>query len=147
MVDNRSIVVEDEVLPVGTLAVRIRVSVRRCLSGVGVLLILQNSIFSSVGYITMSPRTLPTIREVVVNLCLAGFTFLSSNKYNTVGSTCTVDSALSGILQYLNALNISWVDVVETTFDRHTIDNVQRVGVIDSTSTTNTYAGCCTWLT
>ena len=58
---------------------------------------------------------------------LAFLTLLGSNEHNTVGTTCTIDSGSRSILQYLDALDILRVDILDTTvLDNHTIHYIER---------------------
>ena len=45
----------------------------------------------------------------------------------TVGSTGTIDSTRSSILQHLDTLDITRVEIVETTLDRHAVYDVERI--------------------
>ena len=147
MIYDRSIIIEYKILPISSftsngVAICIRQFIRICiwssLSCVGIFFILQYSIICSTYHVTMFPGTLPAIREIIVNLCLTNFSFLCCYQHNAIGSTCTIDRTRCSIFQYLDTLNIIRINEIKTTFNRHTIYNVKRVGIIYSTSTTNT---------
>ena len=100
MLYNRSIVVEQQALPVSSearngIAVSVdqvvRVSIEGSLSAIDILLVLQDGIVGSTGYVTLSPSTLPTLGEVVADAGLAQLTLLGGHQDNAVGSTCTID--------------------------------------------------------
>ena len=58
---------------------------------------------------------------------LAFLTLLGSNEHNTIGTTCTIDSGSRSILQYLDALDILRVDILDTTvLDNHTVYYIER---------------------
>ena len=147
MVDNTGVVVEHFVLPVGALAVLIRIGIDRSLSCVDKTFVHHHSILGGVKHIAVLPWVLPAVREVVVHVYSALFAALGGDEDNTVGSTCTIDGARGSILQYLNALDVAGVQIVDTALDGHTINDVERVTVVDSTDTTDTNLRGCTRLT
>ena len=100
MLHDGSIVVEQQVLPVGTetcnlvtvgISQIVGISIERSLSTVHVLLILQDGIVCGASHLALSPGTLPTITEVIVDLSLTHLTLLGSHQNHTVGSTGSVD--------------------------------------------------------
>ena len=122
MILHRRIVVEYKVLPIGTETIDwgaigifqvVRVGIDRSLTAVYGTLILQDCIIGSAGYIALLPCTLPAVREVIVNLCLAHLTLLGSNEDNTIGSTGTINGSRS-ILQYRDTLYLRGIQVVES---------------------------------
>ena len=125
----------------------IRIGVGCILAGVDVLLVLQNGIFGGVGYIAVLPSCLPAPRSVVVDLSLALLALLGGDEDDTVGGTCTVDSARSGILEHFDTLDVVGVHKVKTSLDGHAIDDVERIGVVDGTGTTDTNTRSFTRLT
>ena len=138
MVDNTGVVVEHFVLPVGALAVLIRIGIDRSLSCVDKTFVHHHSILGGVEHIAVLPWVLPAVREVVVDVYSTLLAALGGDEDDTVGSTCTVDGARGSILQYLNALDVAGVQIVDAALDGHTINDVERVTIIDSTDTTDT---------
>ena len=53
--------------------------------------------------------------------CFLGI--LGSDNDDTIGCTSTIDSVGSGILQYVDALDVVWVEIFDATLYRHTIYN------------------------
>ena len=146
MVDNTGVVVEHFVLPVGALAVLIRIGIDRSLSCIDKTFVHHHSILGGVEHIAVLPRILPTIREIVVDVYSALLAALGGDEDDTIGSTCTVDGARGSILQYLNALDVAGVQIVDAALDGHTINDVERVAVVDGSDTTDTNLSGCTRL-
>ena len=147
VVHHRRVVVEHEVLPVGARAILVGGGVARCTAGVDQSLIHHRGILRSVENVALLPFALPAIREVVVDAGLTELTALGGDEHHTVGSTRTVDGARGSILQHLHALNVGGVDHVKAALNRHTVDDIQRVGVVDGSHTTDADAGGGTRLT
>ena len=136
MILHWRIVVEYQVLPISTksidrIAIRVSqfvwISIDRSLTTIHCTLILKDCIIGSAGHITLLPCTLPAVRKIIVNLRLAYLTLLGGNEYYTIGSTGTIDSTRSSILQHLDTLDITRVEIVETTLDRHAVYDVERI--------------------
>ena len=152
MLHDRCVVVEESFLPVSTetgnlITVNIGDVVwirkichisRQCLLAVDILLVHQHSIVGGTGNITLLPCALPSVREVVVDRSLANLSFLGSHEDNTIGSSRTIDSTRGSILQHLNRLDIGRVNRFHTILvGRHSVDDVKRFGIVDSTDTTH----------
>ena len=78
---------------------------------------------------------------VEVNLNLAFLTLLGGDDDHTVGSTRTVDTGRGGILQHLDALDVVTIQFVHARLRGHTVDDVQRVVVVQRTHTTDANLG------
>ena len=145
MLRYRCIVVKQQLLPVGSKALNgiavgigkvVRIGIQWSLSAVNVFLVLQNSIISSTCNVALLPCALPSIAEVVVNLGLTHLTLLCGNQDNSVSSAGSVDGTRSSILQHLDTLDIVGVNTLQTVLICwHTVDDVQRIGIINSTCT------------
>ena len=94
----------------------------------------------------MFPGFLPTRREIIVDRSPAQLTFLGGDEHYAIGSTGTVDGTRGSVLQHLYRLDVAGVDVVDATLKRHTVDDVERVAVINGTRTTYTDARTSTGL-
>ena len=138
MVDNTGVVVEHLVLPVGALAILIRIGIDRSLSCVDKTFVHHHSILGGVKHIAVLPWVLPAVREVVVHVYSALLAALGGDEDDTVGSTCTVDGARGSVLQHLDALDVARVQIVDAALDGHTINDVERVAVVDGSDTTDT---------
>ena len=86
----------------------------------------------------MLPSRLPALGEIVADSHLTHLTLLGGHEDHTIGSTGSVDGTRGSILQHLDTLDVAGVDVVKTTLDRHTVDDIQRVAVVDRADTTHT---------
>ena len=75
---------------------------------------------------------------IEVNLDFSFLTFLCSDDDDTVSSAATIDRSRCSVLQHLNRLDIVTVKVVQTCLCRHTIDDVERVVVVQRSDTTDT---------
>ena len=77
---------------------------------------------------------------------LAFLTSLGGYENHTVGTTCTIDSGSRSILQYLDALDVLRVDIIDTTvLDDHTIHYIERITFgTDRALTTDGDATYCT---
>ena len=91
MILYRSVVIEQQILPIGIGGYIVRIGIFRSLSCVYQTFVLHNHIAGSVEHIAMLPSCLPTLREVVVDSHLTQLTLLGSNQDNTVSSTSTID--------------------------------------------------------
>ena len=136
MILHWRIVIEYQVLPISTksidrIAIRVSqfvwISIDRSLTTIHCTLVLKDGVVSGACYIALLPCTLPAVREIVVDLCLAHLTLLGGYENYTVGSTGTIDGTRSSILQHLDTLDITRVEIVETTLDRHTVYDVERI--------------------
>ena len=136
MVLYRGIVVEYQVLPISTksidrIAIRVSqfvwISKDRSLTTIHCTLVLKDGVVSGACYIALLPCTLPAVREVIVDLCLSYLTLLGGYENYTVGSTGTIDGTRSSILKHLDTLDITRVEIVETTLDRHAVYDVERI--------------------
>ena len=56
-------------------------------------------------------------------------------------------SANGSVLQHLDALDVARVQIVDTALDRHSVNDVERVAVVDGSDTTDTNLRGCTRLT
>ena len=77
---------------------------------------------------------------------LAFLTSLGGYEYHTIGTTCTIDSGSRSILQYLDALDILRVDIIDTTvLDNHTVYYIERSTLgTDGALTTDSDTTHCT---
>ena len=149
MIHHWCIVIEHQILPICTktcdgLSISIYqivgISIHRSLATVHATFILQNSIIRSTCYVTLLPCTLPAIRKIIINLCLPHLTLFGGNEDNTIGSTCTINSSGCSIFQYFDRFDIIRIHKVKATSDRHTVHDIKRITIINSTDTTYTYA-------
>ena len=101
MLLDRSIVVEEQILPVGAkafdgVAIDIyqisRIGIQRCRSSLNGALVLQDGIIHGPRNIAFLPSRLPAVGEIVVDAGLTQFTLLGSNQNYTVSGTGSVDS-------------------------------------------------------
>ena len=152
MLNDRSIVVEEGFLPISTKTCNL-VAIDICdvvwigkvchlcgesLLTVDVLLVHQHCIVGSSGHVALLPCALPTIREIVIDGCLAKLTLLGGNEDYTIGGSRSVDSTRGSILQHFHRLNVGWIDRFHSVLvGWHTVDDVKRFGVVDSTNTTH----------
>ena len=74
---------------------------------------------------------------IKVDSHLALLASLGGNDDYTIGSTASVDTGRCGILQHLDALDVVTVQFVHTGLCGHTVDDVERVVVVQRTDTTN----------
>ena len=88
----------------------------------------------------MLPGCLPAPRSVVIDLSLALLALLGGDDDDAVGGTCTVDGTRGSVLQDFDALDVVGVHDVQATLERNTVDDVERVGSIVGTGTTDTNA-------
>ena len=76
-------------------------------------------------------RNVVSIRESVSSiecyLCNTCFTSLGLYHYNTISTTCTIDSCRRSILQNLDTLDILRVDTLKTCFTYDTVYYIERV--------------------
>ena len=93
------------------------------------------------------PCTLPAIREIVIHIHLTLVASLGSYQYNTVGSASSINSTRSSIFQYFYALYVAGVDIINITFYWHSVNNIERIRVIDGTNTANSNPCSSTRLT
>ena len=75
--------------------------------------------------------------SIKVDSHLALLASLGGNDDYTIGSTASVDTGRCGILQHLDALDVVTVQFVHTGLCGHTVDDVERVVVVQRTDTTN----------
>ena len=130
MLNNRSIVVEHLILPVGTITLIAGNLISRvswCITIVDLHLVHDCHILLGIQDRLLLPGILPTIAEVIVDRGLTGNTGLSSYQNHTIGSTRTIDGCRGSILQDLNRGDIHGVQVADTTLNSHTINDIKRV--------------------
>ena len=142
---GRSVVVEDFLLPVGALAVFVRVRIERHHSRVHAALVHHHRIFAGVEHFPFSPRAGETVGEVVGNPCLAA-ALLGGHEYDAIGCTGSVNGAGCGVLQHFYGLDVVRVEVIYAALDRHSVHDVERVGVVDGTCTADADTRCRSWL-
>ena len=143
MVYYGRIVVEHLVLPVRTrgdgaphgVGKIVGVGVGSLHAGVGVPLVHHHGVLRSVEEVALAPLALPSVREVVVDPHLALRAALGGDQHHAVGRTRTVDCARGGVLEHLDTLDVARVYVVEAALDGHSVDDVERVGVVDGADT------------
>ena len=80
-------------------------------------------------------------RRIEVNAYLTLSTFLGGDDDNTIGSTATIDTCGCRILEHLDGLDVVRVQLVHTRLGRHTVDDIQRVVVVERTHTTYSHRG------
>ena len=149
LLDGR-VVVENEVLPVGTEAhhlvavvvsevVWVDIENRHALFHTA--LVLQNGVIHGTRHVAPLPSRLPAVREVVVDLSLALLSFLGGDENHTIGGTCTIDGTRGSVFQHFNRLDVRGVHAFHTVLvGGHTVYNIKRsvpVG-INGAVTTNT---------
>ena len=78
-------------------------------------------------------------RRVEVHLHLAVLTLLGGDDDDTVRGTRTVDTGRGSVLQHLDRLDVVTVQLVHTGLRRHTVDDVQRVVVVQRADTTDAH--------
>ena len=74
---------------------------------------------------------------IEVDSYLALLASFGGNDNHTISSTRTIDTSRCGILQYLDALDIVSIELVHTCLRGYTVDDVERVVVVQRTDTTN----------
>ena len=77
---------------------------------------------------------LPAVVAVVGHHGAAFLTLLGGHEHDAVRSTGTVDGGRCSILEHVDGLDVSGVEGAEATAC-HTVDDVERVGIADSTHT------------
>ena len=70
--------------------------------------------------------------------------FLSRNNYNTIRTTTSVDSCSRSIFEYVHTRHVIHVNHVQRHIGRYTVNHNQRLGVIDTTDTTDVEAHIAT---
>ena len=138
MLHDWSVPVEDCAYPVRTLSKLIWVVIDRCLAVVDGCLIHHDGIFSCIEHLRFAPDILPAVREIIRNCCLACLTFLCGDQHDTVRCTCTINGSRSSILEDFYTLDVTRVEVVDTTGNCKTVHNIKRSGVMDGADTTDT---------
>ena len=136
VVHNRSILVLQFLLPVGIDAGNSREI--RVLTCVGSHFIHQHLIIRTTQQIHLLGRILNTVRKFIVQSSLPFSTLLRSYQHNTVSTTGSVNSGGSCVFQHFNRLNIRRIQMTDTTFRRHAVYYIKRIGVVDRTGTPNT---------
>ena len=142
MLHHRCIVIKDLVLPIGIRAFIIMNVVSRVTWRVAVVhlsLVHDRHVLLSIQHSLLLPRVLPAVAEIIAHVCLTCLTRLRGNQHNTIGGTRTVDCCRGSIFQNFHRLNIRRVQIVDTTANRHTINNVQRVRTVYRTDTAYAY--------
>ena len=76
---------------------------------------------------------------VKIYLYLAFLAAFGGDDDNAVGSAATVDRGRSGIFQDLDRFDVVAVEFVHTRFSWHAVDDVERVVVVESADTTDSY--------
>ena len=145
MLHDGSIVVEQEVLPVGAEAHNlvavgvgqvVRISVERGQTVLDAALVLQDGIVGSSCHVALSPGALPAVGEVIVDAGSTHAALLGRHEDNTVGGASTIDGTRSGILQHLHALDIIGVHTLHTVLvGGHAVNDVEGIGVVDGADT------------
>ena len=131
MFDDRSVVVEYFFLPVGAFAERIRVVVNRGLAAVHVHLVHQHGVFRGVQHILRLPWALPSVGEGVVDPHLLVAALARGHENDSVGASGSVDCCRCRILENLHGHDVGRVEIVDVSAHWHSVDDVQRVAVID----------------
>ena len=137
MVDDWGVLVENLLLPVGAFAVLSGIVVDGSLTAVYRAFIYHCGVFGSVEHVAHLPRILDAVGEVVGHFGCAEFAFLCSNEDYAVGSPCTVNSTRCSVFQDLDRLDVVGVEVVDAAVNRHTVNYIEGVGIVDSTNATD----------
>ena len=143
----RGVAVEHFLLPVGAHAIAERVGVLGSHTRVDESFIDHEGILGSVQHFALFPRIGNAEGEVVVHMGTALGALLGGYQHHAVGGAGTVNSTGRGILKHLDGLDIAGIQVVDTTGDGHAVHNVNRVGGVDGTHTTDADAGAGARLT
>ena len=138
MLHDRSVPVEDGSDPVCSLTILIWVIINWGFSVVDGRLIHHDGIFSCIEHLRFAPDILPAVREIIRNCCLACLTFLCGDQHDTIRCTCTINGSGSSILEDLYTLNVTRVEIVDTTGNCKTVHNIKRSRVMDGADTTDT---------
>ena len=133
-----SVLVKDGAYPVGALPQRIRVVKHGSVAGIELAFVHHDGIFRSVQDLRLSPGILEAIGEIIAHLGLALRAFLGGDEYHAVSGTGTVNGTGSSIFEYLDALDVVRVQVVDAAC-RQTIYNIKGLGVVDGTDTADTH--------
>ena len=135
MVCHWGIVVEHGILPVRPLAVGIGVGIDGGHARVHGSFVHHQCIGRGIEHIAALPRLLPTVGEVVVHRNLAQPPALGGDDDHTIGRPCTVDGTRGGVFEHFHALDVAGVDVVNVAFHGHSVDDEERIGVVDGAHT------------
>ena len=90
-----------------------------------------------------------TYIAIILNSNLAFLTLLRGNEDDTVGSTSTIDGSRSGILQYVDALDVVWIQTVQTVIGctrNNSVDNEEWGRLTDGSHTTDVHLESLAWL-
>ena len=87
----------------------------------------------------------PTNSTIVRKLNLTSLTLFCGYQDNTVSSTGTINSSRSSILQHVDGLDISRVNVVKAS-TCYTVNHIKRCRVTSGTNTTDVNLVTLTWL-
>ena len=137
MILYRSIIIVEHILPIGIAGTHILQDIIDIFfTSVCSSLLHQGSILLGIEQFALTPRILPSYGEIILNHRLADTTSLGGNKNYTIGCTRTIHSTRSSIFQDFDTLNITRIQIVDTTLNRHSIYDVERVGTIHGTRTT-----------
>ena len=79
---------------------------------------------------------------VEVHFYLAVLAPLGGDDDHTVGGAATVNGSGGGVFQHLDALNIVTVEFMHAGLGWYTVDDVQRVVVVQGADTTDAHGGC-----
>ena len=148
MILYRSIIIVEHILPIGIAGTHILQDIIDIFfTSVCSSLLHQGSILLGIEQLALTPRILPSHREIILYDSLSDTASLGGNKNHTIGCTRTIHSSRSCIFQNFDALNITRIQIVDTTLNRHSIYDVERVGTIHGTRTTYAYLAGSTRLT
>ena len=151
MIHYRSIIIKYFILPISSHTIRVWIVVFGSYTCINSTLIHHERIFRSIQHIPILPCTLPAVRKVISHFRLTNLTAFSSNKNYTIRSTRTINSTRSSIFQNFDRSNVTRIQIIQTTFNRHTVYNIKRIGCTifrtNRTYTTYTNLSCCTRLT
>ena len=87
---------------------------------------------------------LHTYISIIGNLgILVTFSFLSSDDYNTIGSTHTIDGSSRSVFEHRHLLNVAVVKEVDVVIE-HAVNNIERRAVGERTVTADRHARTCT---
>ena len=137
MLHDGSVLVEDGAHPVGAFTQRIGIVEHGGIAGIELAFVHHHGILGRVQNGRLAPGILHTVGEVVGNLGLTLGSFLCGDEHNTVRCTGTINSTGSSILEHLDTLDVVRVQEIDAA-SRETIYNVEGLGVVDGTDTTDT---------
>ena len=112
---------------------------RPCVIGITISFSLQFQIIDAFKDIRQRSSLLQAIQSIVFDIHFIQFTGFGGDKDYPIRRTVTVNRTGCCIFQNRNRFNIFRVDRIETTL--HTINNDQRVCIVECTYTTDLYLG------